>query len=131
MKTSEDTSKSRAASEEMRHRIRLMDQEIGHRVRIARQTLRVSQKNLGDALGCTFQQIQKYEKGDNHISAPKLKLIAETLKVSPMDLLGETEKGKLMSELKDGDMLNLKGLHPHQQKLVREMVSLLKKQTEK
>lgn len=129
MKTSDNASESRSLSEEMRHRIRLMDQEIGHRVRMARQTLRMSQKALGEALGCTFQQIQKYEKGENHISAPKLKLIAEILSVSPMDLLGVTDKGQFLNEMEDGSVLNLKDLSPNQQKLVREMVSLLKKKS--
>ena len=45
-----------------------VDQYVGSRVRMRRLMLGMSQEKLGDALGLTFQQIQKYEKGANRIA---------------------------------------------------------------
>ncbi|MGY2052131.1 helix-turn-helix domain-containing protein [Methylobacterium sp. JK268] len=58
-----------------------IDRHVGHRVRVRRLLMGVSQEKLGDALGVTFQQIQKYEKGANRISASRLQQIAEMLGV--------------------------------------------------
>lgn len=58
-----------------------VDKHVGSRVRMRRLMLHVSQTRLGDALGITFQQIQKYEKGTNRISASRLQQIADVLKV--------------------------------------------------
>jgi|SRR5882672_11150631 len=48
-----------------------IDKHVGSRVRMGRMMLDMSQTNLGDALGLTFQQVQKYEKGTNRISATR------------------------------------------------------------
>jgi DNA-binding XRE family transcriptional regulator len=48
------------------------DKHVGNRVRMRRMMLDMSQTKLGDALGITFQQVQKYEKGTNRISASRL-----------------------------------------------------------
>ena len=58
-----------------------IDAHVGSRVRLRRMTLNVSQEQLGDALGLTFQQIQKYEKGQNRIGAGRLYRIARILSV--------------------------------------------------
>ncbi|BAQ48750.1 MULTISPECIES: helix-turn-helix transcriptional regulator [Methylobacterium] len=58
-----------------------VDRHVGHRVRVRRLLIGVSQERLGDALGVTFQQIQKYEKGANRISASRLNQISEMLGV--------------------------------------------------
>lgn len=58
-----------------------VDRHVGHRVRVRRLLIGVSQERLGDALGVTFQQIQKYEKGANRISASRLRQISEMLGV--------------------------------------------------
>jgi transcriptional regulator with XRE-family HTH domain len=58
-----------------------IDQYVGARVRVQRQLLEMSQTKLGDALGLTFQQIQKYEKGANRIGASRLQQIAHILQV--------------------------------------------------
>ncbi|TNC10214.1 helix-turn-helix transcriptional regulator [Methylobacterium terricola] len=58
-----------------------VDRHVGHRVRVRRLLVGVSQEKLGDALGVTFQQIQKYEKGTNRISASRLRQIADMLGV--------------------------------------------------
>ena len=58
------------------------DKHVGARVRMRRMMLGMSQEKLGDALGLTFQQVQKYEKGANRIGASRLQQIAHILQVS-------------------------------------------------
>ncbi|WP_439499702.1 helix-turn-helix domain-containing protein [Bosea sp. (in: a-proteobacteria)] len=58
-----------------------IDRHVGSRVRMRRMLAGVSQEKLGDALGLTFQQVQKYEKGANRISASRLQQIAKMLDV--------------------------------------------------
>lgn len=60
-----------------------IDQHVGDRVRLRRQVQSVSQEKLADALGLTFQQVQKYETGRNRISSSKLQRIGQVLGVSP------------------------------------------------
>jgi transcriptional regulator with XRE-family HTH domain len=60
---------------------RPVDVHVGHRVRARRMLLNISQEKLGEALGLTFQQIQKYEKGTNRIGASRLHQIAHVLSV--------------------------------------------------
>lgn len=54
---------------------------VGSRVRMRRKMLGLSQEKLGDKLGITFQQVQKYEKGTNRVGASRLKAMAEALDV--------------------------------------------------
>ncbi|EAU43269.1 dna-binding protein [Fulvimarina pelagi HTCC2506] len=58
-----------------------IDIHVGSRVRLRRTMLSLSQEKLGEALGITFQQVQKYEKGTNRIGASRLQRISEVLKV--------------------------------------------------
>lgn len=58
-----------------------IDRHVGSRVRMRRMLVGMSQEKLGEALGLTFQQVQKYEKGTNRISASKLQHIAKILAV--------------------------------------------------
>ncbi len=58
-----------------------IDKHVGSRVRMRRIMLGMSQEKLGEALGLTFQQIQKYEKGTNRVGASRLQQIADTLQV--------------------------------------------------
>lgn len=60
-----------------------IDVHVGARVRQARMLLSMSQEKLGNALGLTFQQVQKYEKGTNRIGASRLVQISRTLRQSP------------------------------------------------
>ena len=57
------------------------DVHVGLRVRMRRLMLDLSQTDLARALGVTFQQVQKYEKGTNRISASRLQLMSQVLKV--------------------------------------------------
>ncbi|MCV9938099.1 helix-turn-helix domain-containing protein [Boseaceae bacterium BT-24-1] len=58
-----------------------IDRHVGSRVRMRRMLAGVSQERLGEALGLTFQQVQKYEKGTNRISASRLQQISKMLGV--------------------------------------------------
>ena len=58
-----------------------IDKHVGARVRMRRMMVGMSQEKLGDALGLTFQQVQKYEKGTNRIGASRLQHIAHILQV--------------------------------------------------
>jgi transcriptional regulator with XRE-family HTH domain len=58
-----------------------IDKHVGSRVRMRRMMLGMSQEKLGDALGLTFQQVQKYEKGTNRIGASRLQQISQILQV--------------------------------------------------
>jgi transcriptional regulator with XRE-family HTH domain len=58
-----------------------IDIHVGGRVRLRRMMLGMSQEKLGEQLGITFQQIQKYEKGTNRIGASRLQHIARVLTV--------------------------------------------------
>jgi transcriptional regulator with XRE-family HTH domain len=58
-----------------------IDKHVGSRVRMRRMMLSMSQEKLGGALGLTFQQVQKYEKGTNRIGASRLQQISHILQV--------------------------------------------------
>src|SRR5438309_207539 len=58
-----------------------IDRHVGSRVRMRRMMLSMSQEKLGDSLGLTFQQVQKYEKGTNRIGASRLQQISNILQV--------------------------------------------------
>ena len=57
--------------------VKPLDHEIGARMRARRRELSMSQQEVADALGLSFQQIQKYERGGNRISASTLVEIAK------------------------------------------------------
>jgi transcriptional regulator with XRE-family HTH domain len=59
-----------------------VDVHVGRRIRDRRKEARISQEKLAEHLGLTFQQVQKYEKGANRVSASKLYEIASALNAS-------------------------------------------------
>jgi transcriptional regulator with XRE-family HTH domain len=65
-----------------------IDTEIGARVRFARVNAGLSQDELGNKLGVSFQQVQKYEKGTNRITGVRLFKLCGVLKIDPNYLLG-------------------------------------------
>jgi len=79
-----------------------IDVAVGARIRLRRQVLSVSQTALAEALGVSFQQVQKYERGVNRISASMLVRTAEKLKCSVAHLVGEEEGG-----IMDANILSL------------------------
>lgn len=70
----------------MKSRVHPIDRLVGQHVRMLRVSRGMSQTTLASKLGLTFQQLQKYEKGTNRISASKLYEIARALKVNVADL---------------------------------------------
>lgn len=58
-----------------------LDKAIGQRIRLRRTAIGMSQEKLGEILGVTFQQVQKYEKGTNRVGASRLQSIADALGV--------------------------------------------------
>jgi transcriptional regulator with XRE-family HTH domain len=58
-----------------------IDKHVGSRLRMRRLMLDMSQTDIADALGLTFQQVQKYEKGTNRIGASRLQHISQILQV--------------------------------------------------
>lgn len=58
-----------------------IDKHVGSRVRMRRLMLGMSQEKLADAIGLTFQQVQKYEKGTNRMGSSRLQQIANVLQV--------------------------------------------------
>ena len=69
-----------------------VDIHVGSRVRLRRMMLGMSQEKLGEQLGITFQQIQKYEKGTNRIGASRLQHISTVLSV-PVSFFFEDAPG--------------------------------------
>jgi len=69
-----------------------IDVHVGSRLRLRRNMLGISQEKLGESLGITFQQIQKYEKGSNRVGASRLQAIASILDV-PVSFFFEDAPG--------------------------------------
>ena len=69
-----------------------IDIHVGSRIRLRRNMLGMSQEKLGESLGITFQQIQKYEKGTNRVGASRLQAIASILSV-PVSFFFEDAPG--------------------------------------
>jgi len=65
-----------------------VDRHVGSRVRVRRLMLGMSQEKLGEALGLTFQQVQKYEQGTNRVGASRIQQICEILQ-NPISFLFE------------------------------------------
>jgi len=94
-----------------------IDIQVGNRVRIRRMLIGMSQERLGDLLGLTFQQVQKYEKGVNRIGAGRLFEVSRILNV-PIDFFyegvnaaqpgaGEPEGAPVMEFVSSGEGLQL------------------------
>ena len=83
-----------------------IDAEVGHRIRIHRNARGMSQTALGDELGVTFQQVQKYEKGVNRVGAGRLTRIAGILAIPVGALLGvDTDGPKTQSSSAGSNVL--------------------------
>jgi transcriptional regulator with XRE-family HTH domain len=93
-------------TERVEHRPSPIDVHVGSRVRLRRTLLGMSQEKLGEALGLTFQQVQKYERGVNRIGASRLFDLARVLDVpigfffdDMPDSMGGTASGGFRSRL--------------------------------
>jgi transcriptional regulator with XRE-family HTH domain len=70
-----------------------LDVALGRNIRLRRKSLGMSQSALGEAVGLTFQQVQKYERGKNRVSFSKLAGIAGALQCRISDLIDGLEEG--------------------------------------
>jgi transcriptional regulator with XRE-family HTH domain len=77
------------------------DTHVGNKLRMRRIKMGWTQQKLGDALGVTFQQVQKYEKGTNRISASRLQQIFDILQVPPEYFFDGAPHVEGMIETKD------------------------------
>jgi transcriptional regulator with XRE-family HTH domain len=96
-----------------------VDVHVGARVRLRRKILRMSQEKLGDALGVTFQQVQKYERGANRIGASRLWKLAEVLDV-PISFFYDGLSGD-MEQTASSPMLQ--AAEPDQSPIVYEFIN--------
>lgn len=86
-----------AQQERLKQKEKALDRAIGMALRRRRVVLGMTQSQLGDAIGLTFQQIQKYERGANRLSVSRLTSIARVLKSEPTEVLKEAT-AQVMSE---------------------------------
>lgn len=82
-----------------------VDIHVGARVKLRRTLVGLSQMELGGAIGLTFQQVQKYERGTNRISASMLHRIAEALDVPVSFFFDDMAEGVRLSPSTAGDLL--------------------------
>lgn len=119
-----------------------VDRHVGRRIAEKRLALGYNQSELGRALSLTFQQVQKYEKGTNRVSASKLWLIAQFFKVdlsyffdglsedataADADREAETAARPTRQSIEIGSLVPTLGLP--QQKLVLDLVKSMASQT--
>ncbi len=76
-----DVSADDGGGEKNARRANMIDTHVGQRLRLRRMMLGMSQEKLGEQLGLTFQQVQKYEKGVNRVGASRLFDLAQVLSV--------------------------------------------------
>jgi transcriptional regulator with XRE-family HTH domain len=110
---------------------------IGDRIKALRHLRKMSQTELGEALGVTFQQVQKYEKGVNRVSGSRLVKLAQLLGSTPNEILtggnviknGGGVNDHAFSIIKDpavfSVMISMGKLSPHQRKLFAKAVMAL------
>jgi transcriptional regulator with XRE-family HTH domain len=70
----------------------LIDKKFGSVIRMQRVKLGMSQTELGSALGVSFQQIQKYERGTNAVASTRIPDLCRALEMTPNDLFGVSSK---------------------------------------
>ena len=92
-----------------------VDAHIGQKIRARRNLLGLSQTDLADAAGITFQQIQKYEKGANRVGASRLQQFSEALGVPPsyffegVPTVGKKTPAPQEGELSEGTIVSFLG----------------------
>lgn len=119
-----------------------IDIHVGSRIRLRRNILGMSQEKLGENLGITFQQVQKYEKGTNRVGASRLQAIASILNTpvsfffegapgeNGMEAPGVAEEGtSYVSDFlssSEGIQLNRAFVRIHDPKVRRKVLDLVK-----
>ena len=90
-----------------------MDAHVGSRVRLRRMMMGMSQEKLGEQMGLTFQQIQKYERGINRVSASRLYELARVLGVTVQFFFEEIQLGQDARSDQPGFAEPQAGKHDH------------------
>ena len=105
-----------------------LDEYIGQRLKARRTMMGISQTKLGESLGVTFQQIQKYEKGVNKISIPNLYKIAEVLKTDINYFLNEDSVTSALNDCECGVKYNNESCQDNMESSMykKEVISLVK-----
>lgn len=113
--------------------VKPVDRAVGARVRFRRMELGMSQEKLADAIGLTFQQVQKYEKGTNRIGSSRLVQIATALQVQPgyffqgseVDATTDSKLGDAQAFLGTREGVEIVTLFPSMSKRAQTIVLLL------
>jgi transcriptional regulator with XRE-family HTH domain len=100
-----------------------IDKYFGDRLRARRIMMKMSQEDLGKSLGVSFQQIQKYEKGTNRLSAAMMVRVAEILDVDVGYFYDEIPKTKRSGEIETPALTEL-ALTLHGRRLIDGFLSL-------
>jgi transcriptional regulator with XRE-family HTH domain len=114
-----------------------IDVHVGTRLKLFRGLQRMSQERLGEELGITFQQIQKYERGSNRVSASMLYRAAQALRVPVsafFEGLGDSQEGlprRAVDRFSATMMAELKELPPEVREAIKALVRALARTTGK
>lgn len=87
-----------------------IDAHIGFKIRKLRKELGISQGKVAEVLNVTFQQVQKYENGQNRINCSKLYDISSYFKVSPTYFFNGFERSSLEEKINEATAYNVKGI---------------------
>ena len=104
------------------------DKKFGTAIRLARKKHKLTQMQLGEALGVTFQQIQKYEKGTNAVASTRISELCRVLKTSPDDLFdfrGRSAQPTQISTWAAGIAVRLDGLNNKGRNAISAMLDAL------
>ena len=92
--------RSKTAKAPAKRETSAIDRFVGERIRLYRAMLGISQQKLAESLGITFQQLQKYERGQNRIGAGRLLMVATILEIPITFLLDEESFSQLEEGIK-------------------------------
>lgn len=111
------------------------DKDVGNTIRTHRNRVGLSQEELGRELGVTFQQIQKYEKGNNRLSLRRAVQVCDLFEIPLDELAGVNGTGKKLSRAAEPidfkTLGKLSELEPRVKLIVLNIASLLDRQVKK
>lgn len=104
-----------------------IDRLVGARIREGRTHAQITQTELAESVGCTFQQIQKYETGYNRVSCSRLWMISQTLNLPITFFFGvdSEEKVRLISTDEAKVLHAFRDLDLKQKRIVRELLEAM------
>ena len=108
-----------------------VDIQVGQRIKAARKIQKLTQTDLADGVGVSYQQIQKYENGDNRVSVSMMYMIAKFLNISMAYFYENLDPGGNLAEFTFNDkeislIRDIRNLDPEKQQTVRSMVRSIK-----